>query len=96
MRSQESGISNRGWPTLYTNSFTPISFTPSSQRTIDMIKRILGTLAFLLGAAILGWVGYNYFIEMQPQAKGRNPIPALVFSTLAILLGLSWMRTKKE
>ena len=60
-----------------------------------MIKKSLGVLACLLGALILGWIGYNYLIEMQPEAEGRNPIPALLFSAAAIFVGIKMILGKK-
>ncbi len=61
-----------------------------------MIKKSLGVLVFLIGALILGWVGYNYLVEMQPEAEGRNPLPALLFSGGAIFVGIKMFLGKKQ
>ena len=59
-----------------------------------MFKRGLGVIAVSMGAAILLWVGYNLFIERQPVAEGRSPIPALIFSVAAIGVGIRWILRK--
>ncbi len=67
-----------------------------SRRVIDMIKKSFGVLVILVGALILGWIGYNYLIEMQPEAQGRNPLPALLFSAAAIFVGIKMFRGKPQ
>ena len=67
-----------------------------TQREIDMIRKTFGVLAFLIGVTILAWIGYNYLIEMQPAAEGRNPIPALLFSAAAIFVGIKMFLGKKQ
>ncbi len=37
---------------------------------------------------ILLWIGYNHFIQIQPQAQGRNPIPPLIFCLVMISYGI--------
>lgn len=59
-----------------------------------MLKKILGAIDLLFGIVILGWVGYNYLIEMQPAARGFNPIVALSFASGAIYFGLKWLTGK--
>ena len=60
-----------------------------------MLKKIIGAIEILFGLVILGWVGYNYIIEMQPATKGLNPIVALLFSSAAIYTGINWVAGKK-
>ncbi len=55
--------------------------------------RILGLLATLTGVAILIWIGYNVFIQWQPQAKG-NPVFSSLVSVLLINVGIIWLRGK--
>jgi len=62
---------------------------------MTVVRRILGVLALTIGASVLTWMAYNYLIEMQPQARGRNPIPPLVFSAFMLFVGVMWIRGKK-
>ena len=55
--------------------------------------RIFGLLATLIGIGVLIWIGYNVFIEWQPEAKG-NPILSSLVSALLINIGLIWLRGK--
>ncbi len=55
--------------------------------------RIFGLLTTLIGVAILTWIGYNIFIQWQPQAKG-NPVLASLVSVLLINVGIIWFRGK--
>ena len=55
--------------------------------------RILGLLATLTGVAILTWIGYNVFIEWQPQAQG-NPVFSSLVSILLINVGVIWLKGK--
>ena len=59
------------------------------------MKRIFGVLILLIGSAILLWVGYNFFIEMQPEAQGRNPLPPIGLSGAMIYVGIMWIRGKQ-
>lgn len=61
-----------------------------------MIRKICGAIGVLVGVAILGWMAYNVFVEMQPEAKGRNPLPALLFAAANIYGGIKWLTHKKE
>jgi hypothetical protein len=58
------------------------------------MKRLLGVIALLMGSAILLWVGYNLFIERQPESKDMNPLPAIGFSVVLIVVGVLWVRGK--
>ena len=50
----------------------------------------------LLGLGLLGWIGYNLLLEMQPEAKGRNPIVPIIISIGLIIVGGEWLLTKRE
>ena len=56
------------------------------------MRRVLGVIALLMGCAILLWVGYNLLIERQPEAQGRNPLPAIAVSAAMIWVGIMWVR----
>ncbi len=60
-----------------------------------MIRKIFGVITVIIGISILAWIGYNYFIEMQPEAEGRNPIVPLIFSCTAIFVGSKQVLGKK-
>ena len=57
-----------------------------------MLKRLLGGIVLLLGIVLVLWIGYNLFVSMQPQARGRNPIPAMLVSAGLISVGIKWVR----
>jgi hypothetical protein len=63
---------------------------------VSILKRIFGCLILLVGLTILGWIAYNYLVEMQPAARGRSPLPALVFSGAAIFVGGKWLFAKRK
>jgi len=56
------------------------------------MKKFFGALVLALGVCLLAWIAYNLFIEMQPQAAGRNPIPAVLLSAAFIYVGQKWLR----
>ena len=56
------------------------------------MKRIFGGLMLLLGIALAGWIGYNYLIKMQPEAREINPAPAILFSLGLLFVGGKWLR----
>ena len=57
-----------------------------------MVKRIAGVLVFLLGLVLLCWVGYNLLVAMQPEARGVNPLPAILISLAFLYVGQKWIR----
>ena len=59
-----------------------------------MSKKILGAIVLLMGLALLCWVGYNLFIERLPEAQGRNPIPAILFTIGLLYVGQKMIRNK--
>ena len=63
---------------------------------MSILKRIFGFFILLIGLGILGWIAYNYLVEMQPAARGRSPLPALVFSAAAIYVGGKWLLSKPK
>lgn len=60
-----------------------------------MMRRIAGAGMILMGVGLLGWVGYNLFIERLPATQGRSPVPALVFSAGLLYVGVTWVKGKK-
>jgi hypothetical protein len=56
------------------------------------MKRVLGVFVLLFGIAVGGWLIYNLVAGVQPEARGRNPIPAILFTVGAIYVGVKWMR----
>ncbi len=42
-------------------------------------------LLFSMDAGLLLWIGYNFLVEMQPEAQRRKPRPALLLA-LAMLV----------
>jgi hypothetical protein len=63
---------------------------------MSIIKRVFGALILLFGLALLGWIAYNLFVEMQPEARGRSPLPALILSAGAIYVGARWLFAKRK
>ena len=59
-----------------------------------MMKRVGGGIMLFLGVVLLGWIGYNLFIEMQPQAQGRSPIGPSLFALTLTGVGFQWVRGK--
>jgi hypothetical protein len=59
------------------------------------MRRVFGVVALLMGSAILLWIGYNLFIETQPEARGRNPILPIGVSVAMITVGIMWIRGKQ-
>lgn len=58
------------------------------------MKRILGVIAFLMGLALLCWIGYNLFIERLPEAQGRNPLLPVLFAIGLLYAGQKLIRDK--
>ncbi|GMV81612.1 MAG: hypothetical protein AMXMBFR7_27960 [Planctomycetota bacterium] len=61
-----------------------------------MVKRVIGGLMLLLGVFQLGWIGYNFLIELQPEARGRNPIIPILFGIGLLYVGFTWVKGKPE
>ncbi len=61
-----------------------------------MFKKMLGFITLVLGVLLLGWIGYNYLIEMQLEAAGRNPVLPLIVSACFIFYGQKWLREEKD
>ena len=49
-------------------------------------------ILIIMGACLLGWVGYNYLVEMSPSAEGTNPLGAILWSIMFLLYGLIIIR----
>lgn len=56
------------------------------------MKKLLGVVSLLMGLGIGGWIAYNYLVEMQPAARGRNPLLPIAMSTLFVYQGWRWLR----
>lgn len=56
------------------------------------VKIILGLLAVLIALSVLAWMAYNYLVEMQPAVEERNPLPALLFNIVMLIVGIKWLR----
>ena len=63
---------------------------------MSMLKRIFGGFILLIGLVLLGWIAYNLFVGMQPEARGRSPLPALVLAAGAIYVGARWLFGKRK
>lgn len=59
-----------------------------------MANKLFGAVCIFFGANILLWVAYNLLIERLPATEGQNPLPAIVFSLCALIVGVS--KFKKE
>jgi hypothetical protein len=59
------------------------------------MKRILGVFIFILGLCLAAWIGYNLFIQRQPEAQGRSPIAAIIMSLAFLFVGYKWMTAKR-
>jgi hypothetical protein len=57
-----------------------------------LIWKALGLILILLGAALLGWVAYNLFVERLPETKGRDPFGPIKFGVLMIGAGVIVLR----
>ena len=51
------------------------------------MRKVLGLLIAAAGVVLLAWIGYNLFVEMQPEARGRNPVGPAVFALVLIGVG---------
>lgn len=52
------------------------------------MKIAWGGFMVFLGVVILGWAGYNLFIEMQPSSEGKNLKLSAAFSVVIIFVGM--------
>lgn len=57
-----------------------------------MVRKLFGGLVLLMGVALLSWIVFNFLIQMQPEAKELNPIPAIVVGATFIFIGTKWLR----
>ena len=51
-----------------------------------------GVLLIVLGTGLLSWVSYNLFVDMQPAAEGRNPLPPILFGAAMLVVGVLRLR----
>lgn len=47
-----------------------------------------GSVSLLLGITLLAWISYNLSVEMQPEAKDRNPLMPTVFAVMLVVVGI--------
>ena len=59
------------------------------QRAFDWA---FGIVSLLIGLGVGGWIAYNYLVEMQPEAEGRNPILPLLLTAVGIYVGIRRIR----
>lgn len=58
------------------------------------MKRVLGGIILAFGIVLAIWVGYNVLIEMQPEARGKNPLSAILMAGAFIFVGFRWLQNK--
>ena len=56
------------------------------------MRKALGAFTLLLGVTLAVWIGYNLFVERQPEARGQSPLPALVLVAGFVYQGQKWLR----
>ena len=59
------------------------------RRAIDWA---FGILCLLIGISLGGWIAYNFLVEMQPEARGKNPLPAVLVTALSLYVGVTRIR----
>ena len=59
---------------------------------MNWLLRLLGLSAILIGGAMILWIGYNFFIERQPETEGKNPILGILVALGLIRVGMVWIR----
>ncbi|MHB1036641.1 MAG: hypothetical protein ACYC35_18095 [Pirellulales bacterium] len=55
------------------------------------MKRFFGALMILMGIGLGAWIGYNLFVERLPEAQGKSPIPAVIFTVALFTVGGKWV-----
>jgi len=51
------------------------------------MSKLFGLVMLVFGLVLLSWIGYNFLIEMQPEAQGRNPLIPFILSVILIVVG---------
>jgi hypothetical protein len=57
-----------------------------------VVRITTGASLISAGVALLGWVGYNLFVELLPEAEGRDPWGAIKFSVVLVVAGFVLLR----
>jgi uncharacterized membrane protein HdeD (DUF308 family) len=57
-----------------------------------MMRLVFGVLMILIGVGLLGWIAFNQFVEMQPQAEGKSPLVGSALAALMIFSGVVRIR----
>ena len=52
-----------------------------------------GALLIVMGVGIFAWVAYNVLVEMQPEAKGKDPVLPSSIALGMIGVGASRIRS---
>jgi len=53
-----------------------------------------GYLLVFMGVALLLWIGYNLFVEMQPEAEGLSPRAGFALAVGMIGVGIARIRSQ--
>ncbi len=61
-----------------------------------MLGKFVGIICVVLGTIIALWILYNYLVEMQPEAEGLNPLPAIIFVASLYYVGYTKLRKDPE
>ncbi len=61
-----------------------------------MVRLVFGVLTILIGVGLLGWIAFNQFVEMQPQAEGKSPLVGSALAVLMIVSGVVRIRSFLE
>jgi len=56
------------------------------------MRNLLGVVALVMGVGLGGWIAYNYLVEMQPEARGRNPLLPILVTIGLLYQGQKWLR----
>ena len=63
---------------------------------MKIIDYLWGGVLILLGATLLGWISFNYLVEMQPSAEGKNPIIPTVLGVAFLVTGIWRLRRPRR
>jgi len=59
------------------------------------MRRLGGFLLVIFRLVLLGWIGYNLFIERLPETKDTSPIAAVIMAIGCLAVGYKWMRGQR-
>ena len=55
-------------------------------------RLLFGSLAVIIGVAIILWVCYNLFIERQPEFTGSSLLPSFGIGAAMVAVSVYWLR----